>query len=54
MLSINKLTDHSDSLFITFRNLILSKFMRCIKLYFSLVDVKKRKDQNESAQKPRI
>jgi len=26
----NELTDHSDSLLITFRNLILAKFTRCI------------------------
>ncbi len=29
-------------------------FMECLKLYFGLVDVKKRKDQNELAKRTRI
>jgi hypothetical protein len=32
----NQLIDHSDSLLITFRNLILIKFIKYIKLYFTL------------------
>ena len=43
----NQLIDHSDSLLITFRNIILDKFRKCI-------DVKERKDQTESVQRIRI
>jgi len=38
----------------TLRNVIIAKFIRCIKLDLSLVDLKKIKDQNESAQRTRI
>jgi hypothetical protein len=50
----NQLIDHSDSLLIKFRNVILAKFIKYIKLYFYFVNVKKRKDQNEPFQRIRI
>jgi len=46
----NQLINHSDSLLITLRNLILDKFIKCIKC----IDVKERKDQTESVQRIRI
>jgi len=39
----NQLIDHSDSLLITIRNLILAKFIKYIKLYFTLLMLKKEK-----------
>jgi len=54
------LNDQSESLLITFRNLILAKFMKRIKLCFTLdtfikfCRVKKIKDQIESGQSTRI
>ncbi len=39
----NQLIDHSDSLLITFRNIILDKFIKYIKLYFTLLMLKKEK-----------
>ena len=39
----NQLIDHSDSLLITFRNLILAKFIKYIKLYFTLYMLKKKR-----------
>ncbi len=39
----NQLIDHSDSLLITFRNLVFAKFIKYIKLYFTLYMLKKEK-----------
>ncbi len=47
----NQLIDHSDSLLITFRILIIAKFIKYILLN---VYVKKGKDQTESVQRIRI
>ena len=50
----DQLIDRSDSLLIALRNLILFKFIKYIKLYFTYVYVKKKKRSTELVQRIHI